>query len=69
MGRNPSIFIRLREDIRLGQRIDKVPLWMHGTRKLTRVWVIRKEVATAQSIGSCRLWRVSTTTTDKVRVR
>ena len=54
--------IRLREDIRLGQRVDgvAVDVFTGGA------W---KEIAKAQSIGSCRLWRVSMTTADKVRIR
>ena len=54
--------IRLREDIRLGQRIEGVAVdaWLDGE------W---KEIATAGSIGSCRLWRVPNITTGKVRIR
>jgi alpha-L-fucosidase len=54
--------IRLREAIALGQRIDEaaIDIWQDDS------WV---EVAKAQSIGSCRLWRIPTTTTDKVRIR
>ena len=54
--------IRLREDIRLGQRVDEavVDVWADGT------W---KEVAKAQSIGADRLWRIPETRTDKVRIR
>jgi alpha-L-fucosidase len=54
--------IRLREDIRLGQRVDEAAIdaWVNGT------W---KEIAKAQSIGACRLWRVPETKTDKVRIR
>ena len=60
----PATFnmIRLREDIRLGLRLDGVAVdaWIDGA------W---KEIATAKSIGSCRLWRVPATTTTKVRLR
>ena len=54
--------IRLREAIALGQRIDEVAIdiWQNNA------WV---EVAKAQSIGSCRLWRIPQTTTTKVRIR
>jgi alpha-L-fucosidase len=54
--------IRLREDIRLGQRVDEVAVdaWLNGD------W---KEIAKAQSIGTCRLWRVPETRTNKVRLR
>jgi alpha-L-fucosidase len=54
--------IRLREDIRLGQRVEGVAVdaWVDGA------W---KEIAKAESIGACRLWRVRPTTTDKVRLR
>jgi alpha-L-fucosidase len=54
--------IRLREDIRLGQRVDEVAVdvWTHGA------W---KEVAKAQSIGAMRLWKIEETKTDKVRLR
>jgi len=54
--------IRLREDIRLGQRVDEaaVDVWVNGA------W---KEVAKAQSIGAIRLWRIEETKTDKVRLR
>jgi len=54
--------IRLREDIRLGQRVDEaaVDVWADGA------W---KEVAKAQSIGADRLWRIPETKTDKVRIR
>jgi alpha-L-fucosidase len=54
--------IRLREDIRLGQRVEgaAVDAWVNGE------W---KELAKAQSIGACRLWRVPQITTAKVRIR
>jgi alpha-L-fucosidase len=54
--------IRLREDIRLGQRVDEVAVdaWQNGA------W---REIAKAQSIGACRLWRVNEVKTDKVRIR
>lgn len=54
--------IRLREDIRLGQRVGGVAIdaWIDGD------W---KEIAHAQSIGACRLWRVDNITTDRVRIR
>ena len=54
--------IRLREDIRLGLRIEGVAVdaWIAGA------W---KELAKAESIGSCHLWRIPRTTTNKVRIR
>jgi alpha-L-fucosidase len=54
--------IRLREDIRLGQRVDEaaVDAWVNGS------W---REIAKAQSIGACRLWRVPPIVTDRVRLR
>jgi alpha-L-fucosidase len=54
--------VKLREDIRLGQRVEGVAVdaWINGT------W---EEIAVAQSIGACRLWRVPATTTDRVRLR
>ncbi len=54
--------IRLREDIRLGLRVEGVSLdaFVDGQ------W---KELAKAESIGSCHLWRVPLTTTDRVRIR
>lgn len=54
--------IRLREAIWLGQRIDEVAVdsWQDGT------W---RELASAQSVGACRLWRTPITTTNKLRVR
>ena len=54
--------IRLREDIRLGQRVEGVAVdaWSDGE------W---REVASAESIGSCRLWRVAAVATNRVRLR
>ena len=54
--------IKLREDIRLGQRVEGVAVdaWIDGA------W---KEIAKCESVGACRLWRVAKTTTNKVRVR
>lgn len=54
--------IKLREDIRLGLRLEGVAVdaFVDGA------W---KELAKAESIGSCRLWRVPATKTDKVRIR
>jgi alpha-L-fucosidase len=54
--------IRLREDIRLGLRVEGVAVdaWADGK------W---NEIAKAESIGSCHLWRVPKTTTGKVRIR
>jgi alpha-L-fucosidase len=54
--------IRLREDIRLGHRVEGVAVdaWVDGA------W---KELAKAESIGPSRLWRVPKTTTGKVRIR
>ncbi|USN97909.1 MAG: alpha-L-fucosidase [Phycisphaeraceae bacterium] len=54
--------IRLREDIRLGQRVRGVSVdaWVDGT------W---SEVASAESVGASRIWRVGAVTTDRVRVR
>ena len=48
--------IRLREDIRLGQRVEGVAVdaWQDGA------W---REIAAAQSVGACRLWRVDPVTT------
>jgi alpha-L-fucosidase len=61
-GQKTFNLIRLREDIRLGQRVEgvAVDVWSDGT------W---KEIATAGSIGANRLWRVSKTTTAKARIR
>ncbi len=60
--------IRLREDIRLGQRVDgaAVDAWDAKADGGKGAW---KEITKAQSIGSCRLWRVPQTTTAKVRLR
>ncbi|MEO5714626.1 MAG: alpha-L-fucosidase [Luteolibacter sp.] len=54
--------VRLREDIRLGLRVEGVAVdaWVDGA------W---KELAKAESIGSCHLWRIPKTATTKVRVR
>ena len=61
---SPATFnlVRLREDIRLGLRLEGVAVdaWLDGQ------W---RELAKAEAIGQCRLWRVPATTTDKVRVR
>ena len=61
---SPATFnlVRLREDIRLGLRLGGVAVdaWLDGQ------W---RELAKAEAIGQCRLWRVPATTTDKVRVR
>jgi alpha-L-fucosidase len=54
--------IRLREDIRLGQRIEGIAVdaFVDG------IW---KEIANAPNIGAIRLCRVPQTTTTRVRVR
>jgi alpha-L-fucosidase len=54
--------IRLREDIRLGLRVEGVAV---------DAWVDRqwKQIAAAESVGSCHLWRVPKTTAGKVRIR
>ena len=54
--------IQLREDIRLGLRLEGVAVdaWLDGQ------W---KELAKAESIGSCHLWRLPETRSNKVRVR
>jgi alpha-L-fucosidase len=54
--------IRLREDIRLGLRLEGVSIdaWQNGA------W---KELAKAESVGSCHIWRVPKTATSKVRIR
>ncbi len=54
--------IRLREDIRLGQRVEGVAVdaWLDGA------W---KPVATARSVGACRLWDIAPVTTDRLRLR
>lgn len=61
-GQKTFNLIRLREDIRLGLRIQgvAVDVWQDGA------W---KEIAKAESIGACHLWRVPKTTTGKVRIR
>jgi alpha-L-fucosidase len=58
----PFNLIKLREDIRLGQRVEGVAVdaWVDGQ------W---KEIAKAESIGACRLWRVPQTTATRLRVR
>jgi alpha-L-fucosidase len=54
--------ISMREDIRLGLRVEGVAVdaFVNGD------W---KEIAKAESIGSRHLWRVPATTTGKVRIR
>lgn len=55
--------VRLREDVRLGQRVEGVAVdaWIDGG------WA---EVATARSVGVSRIWRLDApVTTDRVRVR
>jgi alpha-L-fucosidase len=55
--------IRLREDIRLGQRIDSIAIDVHTGNE----WVT---AGTATSIGACRLVRFDhPATTDKLRIR
>lgn len=54
--------IRLREDIRLGLRLEGVAV----DAMVDGQW---KELAKAESIGSCRLWRVPMTTASQVRIR
>ena len=55
--------IRLREDIRLGQRIDSISIDVHDGKGWTTA-------GTATSIGACRLVRFDRpVTTDKMRVR
>lgn len=54
--------IKLREDIRLGLRLEGVAV----DAMVDGQW---KELAKAESIGSCRLWRVPQTTTGEVRIR
>lgn len=54
--------IRLREDVRLGQRVAGVAV----DAQVDGEW---KTLAEAESIGACRLWRVPETTTDRVRIR
>ena len=56
--------IRLREDIRLGQRVEGAAVDAWDMK--AAAW---KEIARAESIGACRLWRVPATTTTKVRIR
>ncbi len=54
--------IRMREDIRLGLRVEGVAVdaWVDGA------W---KEIAKTESIGSSHIWRVPKTTTGNVRIR
>lgn len=54
--------VKLREDIRLGLRLEGVAVdaFVDGQ------W---KELAKAESIGACHLWRVPKTSTGKVRIR
>lgn len=54
--------VRLRENIRLGQRVDAfaVDVWLNGG------WT---DYAAGQSIGACRLIRGDKVRTDKVRLR
>jgi alpha-L-fucosidase len=61
-GQKTFNLIRLREDIRLGLRVEGVSVdaFVNGQ------W---KELAKTESVGSCHLWRVPQTTTDKVRIR
>lgn len=54
--------IRLREDIRLGRRVDDVAV----DARVNGEW---RELASARTVGSCRLWRVPTTTASEVRIR
>jgi alpha-L-fucosidase len=54
--------IRLREDIRLGQRIDGVAV----DAMVDGMW---KELSTASNVGAIRLLRVPQTTATQVRVR
>ena len=60
----PATFnlIKLREDIRLGQRVEGVAVdaWLNGQ------W---QELAKAKAIGACRLWRIPQTTATKLRLR
>lgn len=54
--------IKLREDIRLGHRVDALAI----DAMVDGHW---KEIAKGESIGACRMWRVPRTTTSKVRLR
>ena len=56
--------IRLREDIRLGLRVEGVAVDAWDAK--AGDW---KEIAKTESVGSCHLWRVPKTTTTKVRIR
>lgn len=59
--------IRLREDIRLGQRVEGVAVDVWDTKAAGgAAW---KEIARAQSVGANRLWRIPKTTAGKVRLR
>ncbi|MEI6808467.1 MAG: alpha-L-fucosidase, partial [bacterium] len=59
--------IRLREDIRLGQRVEGIAVDVWDTNaKGGPSW---KEMSRAESIGANRLWRVPKTAAKKVRVR
>lgn len=60
--------IRLREDIRLGQRVEGVAVdaWDTQAQGGQGDW---KELARAESIGACRLWRVPETTASRLRLR
>ena len=59
--------IRLREDIRLGQRVEgvAVDVWDEKAEG-GAAW---KEIAKAQSVGACRLWRRPKTAAAKLRLR
>ena len=56
--------IRLREDIRLGLRVEGVSV--DAWDEKAGAW---KEIAKTESVGACHLWRVPKTTTTKVRLR
>lgn len=59
--------VRLREYLPLGQRVEGVAVdaW-DAAAAGGAAW---KEIAKAESVGACRLWRVPKTTAAKVRVR
>ncbi len=61
-GEKTFSMIRLREDIRLGQRIEGVAV----DAFVGNAW---KEIAKAPCVGAIRLCRVPKTTTSKVRIR
>lgn len=63
-GKKTFNFIRLREDIRLGQRVEGVVVETWDAPSAS--WTV---LAKAESVGACRLWRVLKTTTGKVRLR